>query len=59
MVPCPICNRPASPRAQNASAPFCTPRCKQIDLGNWFSEKYAVPVPEGEEAEEGLPGESA
>ena len=59
MAPCPICNRPALPRAQNAAAPFCTPRCKLIDLGNWFDEKYAVPAPEGEDSQEELPGESS
>jgi endogenous inhibitor of DNA gyrase (YacG/DUF329 family) len=46
-MPCPICSRPASPRTQNAAAPFCSPRCKQIDLGNWLSNRYCVPGPEG------------
>ena len=44
MLPCPICSRPASPRAQNPAAPFCSPRCKQIDLGKWLDEGYRVPV---------------
>jgi endogenous inhibitor of DNA gyrase (YacG/DUF329 family) len=44
MVPCPICGRPAAPRSENTAAPFCTARCKQIDLGKWLSEEYRVPV---------------
>jgi hypothetical protein len=39
--PCPICRKP---RAQ-AFAPFCSPRCRDIDLGRWFGEGYAVPGP--------------
>ena len=26
--------------------PFCSERCKLIDLGNWASEKYVIPGPE-------------
>jgi uncharacterized protein len=46
-MPCPICSRPAPPRTQNDAAPFCSARCKQIDLGNWLSDRYRVPGPEG------------
>ena len=46
-MPCPICSGPALPRTENAAAPFCSPRCKQIDLGNWLSNRYIVPGPEG------------
>lgn len=24
--------------------PFCSPRCKQIDLGRWLGEKISIPV---------------
>jgi endogenous inhibitor of DNA gyrase (YacG/DUF329 family) len=51
MVPCPICNRPAAARSQNQAAPFCSPRCKQIDLGKWLDEAYRVALPEGTEEE--------
>jgi endogenous inhibitor of DNA gyrase (YacG/DUF329 family) len=44
MVPCPICGRPAAPRADNRSFPFCSPRCKTVDLGKWLSEEYRVSV---------------
>jgi len=31
--------------------PFCSPRCRQTDLGRWLSEGYAVPEPPREETE--------
>jgi endogenous inhibitor of DNA gyrase (YacG/DUF329 family) len=34
------------PRSENASAPFCSARCKTIDLGKWVSGDYAVPLEE-------------
>jgi uncharacterized protein len=41
-VPCPICKRPI-PAAQRDHRPFCSARCKTIDLGNWLGGTYAVP----------------
>jgi endogenous inhibitor of DNA gyrase (YacG/DUF329 family) len=46
MPRCPICDRPAAPREKNAAFPFCSPRCKQVDLGKWLNEDYRVPVDE-------------
>ena len=43
---CPICKKPAPPRAENPSFPFCCPRCKTVDLGKWLKEEYRVPVEE-------------
>lgn len=39
--PCPICKKPRT----DAFAPFCSARCRDIDLGRWFGEGYAVPGP--------------
>ncbi len=39
---CPICGKPAQGRYD----PFCSARCKQIDLGRWLSEVYVVPSDE-------------
>jgi endogenous inhibitor of DNA gyrase (YacG/DUF329 family) len=36
---CPICGKSVQP----AFRPFCSARCKQIDLNRWFSETYRVP----------------
>jgi len=30
--------------AENRWRPFCSERCKLIDLGQWATEKYRVPV---------------
>jgi uncharacterized protein len=50
-VKCPICNRDAKTRDKNTAFPFCSDRCKTIDLGKWLSEEYRVPV-EGETDDE-------
>ena len=44
MTECPICERPSVARPQNHAFPFCSPRCKQVDLGRWLDEKYRIPV---------------
>ncbi len=40
---CPTCRKPAAPWPGNPSAPFCSPRCRQLDLGRWLGEEYRVP----------------
>jgi endogenous inhibitor of DNA gyrase (YacG/DUF329 family) len=45
--PCPECGRPS----QRATFPFCSPRCKDIDLNRWLSGAYAIPVRDDEEDE--------
>ena len=46
--PCPICGKPATV----ASRPFCSPRCRDVDLHRWLSGAYAVPVVEEDGGEE-------
>lgn len=29
--------------ASHKPFPFCSPRCRDVDLGNWLSGKYAIP----------------
>ncbi|MFZ5485219.1 MAG: DNA gyrase inhibitor YacG [Pseudomonadota bacterium] len=43
IVRCPTCGRPVEWRSENAWRPFCSERCKLIDLGAWAAEKYRVP----------------
>jgi hypothetical protein len=43
---CPICKKAVRPRADNPAFPFCSSRCKQVDLGQWFDEKYRLPAEE-------------
>jgi endogenous inhibitor of DNA gyrase (YacG/DUF329 family) len=38
---CPICRKARSEKY----APFCSARCRDRDLANWFNEGYAVPGP--------------
>ena len=41
---CPICKKDVDEKS--AESPFCSERCRLIDLGNWASEKYVVPSAE-------------
>ncbi len=43
MPRCPTCRTPAKPREENPAFPFCSPRCRAVDLGRWFSGGYVVP----------------
>lgn len=55
MPKCPICDAEVKPRAENKLFPFCSPRCKTIDLGKWLSEDYRVagePADDAVEAED-------
>ncbi len=48
---CPICRKPADSET-NADFPFCSERCRLLDLGNWSSEKYVISNPVFDESEE-------
>lgn len=43
MVACPNCKNLAEFSPTNPFRPFCSERCKLIDLGLWASEQYAIP----------------
>jgi endogenous inhibitor of DNA gyrase (YacG/DUF329 family) len=45
---CPTCGRPVEWSEKSPWRPFCSERCKLIDLGAWASGKHAIP---GEEAD--------
>ncbi|MGA2740785.1 MAG: DNA gyrase inhibitor YacG [Bryobacteraceae bacterium] len=40
---CPICKKEV--KLGDPEMPFCSARCRIIDLGNWASEKYVVSTP--------------
>jgi len=42
-VACPRCGTSAPFAPENPWRPFCSERCKLIDLGAWASESYRVP----------------
>ncbi len=43
VVSCAICRRSVKARTENTAFPFCSARCKQVDLGQWLNEAYRVP----------------
>ncbi|HKY07988.1 MAG TPA: DNA gyrase inhibitor YacG [Candidatus Binatia bacterium] len=49
-VKCPICRRRAT-WENNPHRPFCSERCRLIDLGAWTQERYRIPA---EETDSGL-----
>ncbi len=40
---CPVCQKRHNWLQSKPWSPFCCERCKIIDLGNWASEKHAIP----------------
>ena len=40
---CPICKKPVKDATTNQTYPFCSDRCKLIDLGRWLDGKYFPP----------------
>ncbi|BDG07574.1 DNA gyrase inhibitor YacG [Anaeromyxobacter paludicola] len=57
-VRCPICKSPAAPRGENRHYPFCSDRCRLVDLGKWLSEDYRIPGPRlGDEPPAGEPAD--
>jgi endogenous inhibitor of DNA gyrase (YacG/DUF329 family) len=45
---CPICQKEV--QITDPYMPFCSERCKLIDLGNWASEKYVISTPATQQA---------
>jgi endogenous inhibitor of DNA gyrase (YacG/DUF329 family) len=46
---CPICGKPTVERFR----PFCSGRCKDVDLNRWLSGHYAIPAAESEDDSDG------
>jgi uncharacterized protein len=42
-IKCPSCNKKMIPH-KKPHRPFCSERCKEIDLGHWFMEEYSMPA---------------
>jgi endogenous inhibitor of DNA gyrase (YacG/DUF329 family) len=50
--PCPICQTAAVQDATNPNRPFCSERCRYVDLSRWLSgEDYVVKEPLGMDPE--------
>ena len=57
VVACPQCGKEVVWNIENPYRPFCSERCKLIDLDNWLSERYRIAAREDEESG-GAPPES-
>ena len=47
---CPTCGKQLDP-ASTQAPPFCSDRCRQIDLGRWLNEEQRLPVDPFDERE--------
>ncbi len=55
---CAICGKPVPPRDANRAFPFCSDRCRLVDLAKWLGEAYRIPGPRpGDGAPAQGPGE--
>ena len=53
MKKCPICHKSAEPSFK----PFCSKRCREVDLYHWLKGSYSIPVVENDDAPEEESGE--
>lgn len=49
---CPICGKPAF----EAHKPFCSERCRDVDLNRWLSGSYAIPAADSDEEDDEAEG---
>ena len=49
--PCPRCGQPSF-WADNEFRPFCSDRCKLIDLGAWANDEYKLPTEDSPQADQ-------
>jgi uncharacterized protein len=47
VVKCPTCRRPVEWSEESVYRPFCSDRCRLIDLGAWFGEQHKIPDESG------------
>jgi len=53
-VECPHCGKPVPWTPDSRWRPFCSERCRLIDLGDWLEERHRLPADDSE-----TPGEDA
>lgn len=42
MKKCPVCNKQLDKNKNHDSSPFCSERCRLIDLGDWLTENHKI-----------------
>ena len=55
VVNCPQCGKAVAWDSANRHRPFCSERCRVIDLGAWASENYRIPVQDNKDDLESAP----
>lgn len=55
MSRCPICSKPTAAETK----PFCSARCREVDMNRWFTGAYAVPAVELDDIDEESLNEAA
>jgi len=55
VVACPQCGKEVAWGPESPYRPFCSERCKLIDLGQWANENYRIPADEYPLDQEGGP----
>lgn len=56
-IECPTCSKSVEWSETSPFRPFCSDRCRLIDLGAWADEQYAIPTQDAPDTFD-LPGES-
>ena len=46
IVNCPVCAKPVRWSSEEKWRPFCSERCRLIDLGQWLNEEHRIPLQE-------------
>jgi len=54
-VACPTCGARVPWTPESKFRPFCSERCKTIDLGAWANESYRIPVVQRDDDDESAP----
>jgi endogenous inhibitor of DNA gyrase (YacG/DUF329 family) len=56
VVNCPQCGKPVEWSSASRYKPFCSERCRLMDLGAWATESYRIPVQDNKDDLESEPG---
>lgn len=51
MARCLICGKELPPRTENEFHPFCSERCRLVDLGKWLGGTYRIAGPPASDSE--------
>ena len=57
IVKCPQCGTAVPWSAESKWRPFCSERCKMVDLGAWASERYRISTTEAPESGDATPAQ--